>query len=550
MANVQDIQSKLDALSSEYAASLSSKLNNIDALWQRVRVNNKTKDISELLFLCHKLAGSCASFGFKDLSANARTLEIELNTYLEEHTDNKNVIWDETTRLKFAKLLDKLLTETQCQETITNCINTEFTKETSLEADNKILIYIQEKNRMVVDELMSKLVSYNYNVRNFSSLKDLNQAILDTPPDVVIIDNTLFNTSTKKTLVDLKKTYHFKIIHLANSGDFNERLEAVRIGVDNYFTKPVDFSAVIDSLDKLSTNPSTAPSKVLIADDSISTSQFYALALKSVDIETKVVNDPFKVMEEVIDFKPELILLDLNMPKCNGLELAAVIRQQENYISIPIVFLSGETDSQKQLETLEIGADEFLEKPINANHLISIVKNKIIRYRQLSSYMHNDSLTGILNHTSILTALDTEIARAKREQSNLSYAMIDIDFFKKVNDSYGHHTGDLVLKNISRFIRQNLRITDYVGRYGGEEFVAIFPGIDAAKAVAVMQKILDNFSLIEFTHLNHKFKVTFSCGVSDYITFQTAGKIIDAADKALYEAKASGRHCIKLATPD
>jgi len=252
-------------------------------------------------------------------------------------------------------------------------------------------------------------------------------------------------------------------------------------------------------------------------------------------------------MEAVIEFKPELILLDLHMPKCSGLELAAVIRQQENYISTPIVFLSGETDAQKQLETLEMGADEFLTKPVKVDRLIAVVKNKIIRYRQISAYMHNDSLTGLLNHTSILVALDTEISRAQRASENVSYAMIDIDYFKPINDTYGHHMGDMVIKNTSRFIKQNLRVTDSVGRYGGEEFVAILPGIDAKRSAAVMQKILDAFSVIDFVHFNHKFNISFSCGIADYATYNKANMIIDAADKALYVAKQDGRSLIRIA---
>jgi len=236
------------------------------------------------------------------------------------------------------------------------------------------------------------------------------------------------------------------------------------------------------------------------------------------------------------------------MPKCSGLELASVIRQQGNYLSTPIIFLSSETDTQKQLSALEIGADEFLNKPVNVDHLIAVVKNKIVRYRQLSTFMHNDSLTGLLNHTSILSTLDTELARAKREDSNFSYVMIDIDFFKNINDTYGHYMGDMVIKSISRYIKQNLRVTDSVGRYGGEEFVAILPGIDTAMATKVMQKILDGFSKVDFVHFNHKFNVTFSCGIADYSTSSTANEIIDAADKALYVAKNDGRHCIRTAT--
>ncbi len=548
MANAETIQEKLQALQDNFAANLPAKLQDIETIWMRVRIDNQDKDISEIIFLCHKLAGAGTSFGFKNISDNARLLENALKDIQHNPDIKGHAPWDDCIRSTIESYVQQLISkENQQQITIKEIATKELKPDKQKkEQDEPLVVYIQEKNRLVVNELTSKFKTYRYNVRNFSSLEDLKCAIQDNAPDVVIIDSTLFNTQTKKILTAFKKKYYFKIIHLASTGYFNERLEAVRMGVDYYFTKPVDFSPIIDIIDSLSEKQVITSSKVLIVDDSISTSQFYALSLENVGIQTKVVTDPFMVMDELIDFKPELILLDLHMPKCSGLELAAVIRQQKNYISTPIIFLSAETNAQKQLETLEVGADEFLTKPVNVKHLIGVIKNKLARYHQLSAYMHNDSLTGLLNHTSIIASLDTEIARAKRKNSNLSYAMIDIDYFKKANDTYGHHMGDMVIKNLARFLKQSLRITDSVGRYGGEEFVAILPGIDATVAKSVIQKILDNFSRIEFVHFNHKFNVTFSCGITDYLASDSASEIIESADKALYVAKKDGRNCIRV----
>jgi len=538
MVDKQDIQEKLNALNLHYAAELPAKLDTIAATWQGVCASNNVKDITRLTSLCHKLSGSGSSFGFKNVSDNARAIEIELKTLLKKNTQNSTTLIDDDTRLRLDTLISRLTNETQLQNS------------TTVSDNDKTLVYIYEKDSLIVDELTSRLSSYNYNVQGFLSINDLQQAILVKPPGVVIIDSTLFNPTANKLLINLKHDYQFSVIHLADSSNFSERLKAVRSGANYYFTRPVEFSALIDTLDTVSENNKVTSSKVLIVDDNEPNAQFYSLSLETVGVETKIVTDPFKVMDEVIEFKPDLILLDLHMPKCSGLELAAVIRQQENYISMPIIFLSAETDKEKQLETLDTGADEFLTKPINANHLIAVVKNKIIRYRRLSSYMHNDSLTGLLNHSSVLSTLDTEISRVQRQQTKLSFAMIDIDLFKSINDNYGHHMGDVVIKSLARFIKQNLRVTDFVGRYGGEEFAAILPGIDATTAATVIQKILDSFSQIEFTHFEHKFKVTFSCGIADYATFTTAREFIDAADKALYAAKDAGRNCIRLANSD
>lgn len=546
MTKAQTIKEKLQALSDDFAASLPAKLTKIDTIWQQVRSTNQAEDINDLIFFCHRLAGSGTSFGFKDVSEYARCIEVALVNLHNANDVSSPAVWNDASRIEIAGLVEQLLAANNAQKE--DISNTDTFKEKLKPAadDGKPLIYLQEKNNLVLAELTSKLETYNYDTQNFSQLKDLKAAFKNNPPNSLLIDSTLFKADTRQLLMNLKQDYQFTLIHLADSNSFKDRLEAVRIGVDFYFTKPIDASNIIDTLDNINESELAAPARVLIVDDSISTSRFYALSLQSKGIQTKVVTDPFEVMDAVIEFKPELILLDLYMPKCSGLELAAVIRQQESYISTPIIFLSGETNAQKQLETLEMGADEFLTKPINVEQLIAVVKNKVIRYRQLSAYMHNDSLTGLLNHTSILSVLDTEIARAKRESSNISYAMIDIDFFKKVNDSYGHHMGDMVIKGIARFLKQRLRITDYVGRYGGEEFVAILPGVDATQTATIIQKILDAFFKIDFVHFNHKFNVSFSCGIADYASCPSASEIIDAADKALYVAKQDGRHCIRV----
>ncbi len=547
MANALTIQEKLQALSDDFAARLPEKLEQINALWQQLCATNQQQDFDELIFYCHKLAGSGTSFGFKKVSEYARTIETTLVNLRDNPDETTRIILNDGTRNKLALTVEKLLSQATAKKN-DNTKNTLRRQKLKAQSEDEIhLIYIQEKNSMVLAELTSKLETYNYKVRHFSQLDDLKEAFNTNIPAALIIDSTMAKADTKDLLAELKNNYQFTLIHLADNGNFKERLAAVRIGVDYYFTKPVDASNIIDTLDHVTDYKLSIPARVLIVDDSISTSQFYALSLQSKNIETKIITNPFEVLDAVIEFKPELILLDLHMPDCNGLELAAVIRQQESYIGIPIIFLSAETDVLKQLETLKIGADEFLTKPINIEQLIAVVQNKVVRYRLLSSYMHNDSLTGLLNHTSILSVLDTEIARAKREANNVSYAMIDIDFFKNVNDSYGHHMGDVVIKSLSRFLKQNLRVTDSVGRYGGEEFVAILPGIDASQAAPVMQKILDSFSKIDFVHFNHKFNVSFSCGIADYVHCQSSSEIIDSADKALYVAKEEGRHCIRVA---
>jgi diguanylate cyclase (GGDEF)-like protein len=165
----------------------------------------------------------------------------------------------------------------------------------------------------------------------------------------------------------------------------------------------------------------------------------------------------------------------------------------------------------------------------------------------LRSFMVRDSLTGLLNHTAIKDQLDGEVAWAIREKKPLSFAMVDIDHFKLVNDSYGHPVGDRVIKSLSRLLKQRLRTSDLVGRYGGEEFAVVLVNADGPTAMKVLDTIRDDFSQLRHLAEGKEFPVTFSCGIADVSQFPDATKLSDAADKALYKAKHAGRNRVMLA---
>jgi diguanylate cyclase (GGDEF)-like protein len=340
---------------------------------------------------------------------------------------------------------------------------------------------------------------------------------------------------------------HVPVVFLSSRYDLLARLHAVRAGGAAYFTKPVDVSALVDKLDSMTSGVAPEPYRVLIVEDSPALSAFYAFTLQQAGMVVQVVNEPLNLLESLNDFTPELILMDMYMPEVNGLELARVIRQDAAFVSVPIVFLSGEQDLDKQFEAINLGVDDFLTKPIQPQHLILSAKSRIERYRMLRSYMVRDSLTGLLNHTKTKEQLDIEFTRAVRHNRPMAFVMVDLDHFKSVNDTYGHPTGDRVIKSLSRLLRQRLRQSDLVGRFGGEEFAVILTETDSATAVNLMDEIREAFARIRQQSDDKEFSVTFSCGIATYPgTVNSASELNSLADKALYEAKHGGRNRVVL----
>jgi diguanylate cyclase (GGDEF)-like protein len=180
--------------------------------------------------------------------------------------------------------------------------------------------------------------------------------------------------------------------------------------------------------------------------------------------------------------------------------------------------------------------------------LVASVSITAERYRQLRRWMTRDSLTALLNHTHIIEELEREVALAHKECRLLSYAMVDIDHFKLVNDSHGHAVGDRVIKCLSRLLRGGMGKPNAVGRYGGEEFAVILSGQTLMRAAQKMDELRQSFSqLTQRSPVADDFHSTISIGVAQLKDGMTAQQLIDAADLALYQAKAAGRNQVGLA---
>ncbi|MBI2786848.1 MAG: diguanylate cyclase, partial [Legionella longbeachae] len=260
------------------------------------------------------------------------------------------------------------------------------------------------------------------------------------------------------------------------------------------------------------------------------------------DMITRAITNPLELLKEFELFQPDLLLMDIYMPECTGLELAALLRKDRKYTKIPIIFLSTEDDKNKKLSAISLGGDDFLTKPIAPQDLVSAVRARSNRASILNYYMTTDSLTGLLNHSSILNRLNIEIVKAKQENMSLSFVMLDIDNFKLINDTYGHPFGDTVIKKLASLLMVNLRNRDSVGRYGGEEFALILPGASLANSRKICENLLCQFSQYCFTVNNHDVYMTVSAGVSGFTGNNDTNGIINQADQALYKAKQNGRN--------
>ncbi len=415
------------------------------------------------------------------------------------------------------------------------------------------LVYILTDDPTFGKGLARQIKYFGYDVQIVDELSRLKNPIAEHRTVAILVDiPTLDKSSLNGGQFENNEQWSqisAPLIFMSDHGDQELRLKTIHAGGVAFLKKPINLANLIDKLDELNTQYEADPHRILIVEDQETVANYYQMVLKMANMETQVAVDPRRVLQQIQEFHPDLILMDLYMPEIDGIKLAKLIRQIDDYISTPIIFLSSEEDFSKQIEALNLGADDFLTKPIKASHLVALVKSRLERLRVLRSYMVRDSLTGLLNHTSFRGQLIQNIIRAQRQNATLALAMLDIDHFKNVNDTYGHPIGDGVLKSLSRLLKQRLRRSDLLGRYGGEEFVALMFDVDENNALYLMDEIRQLFSdLRHYSPNKGIFTTTFSSGIATFPRFDNANALIDAADQALYAAKTAGRNQVLLAS--
>ena len=297
-------------------------------------------------------------------------------------------------------------------------------------------------------------------------------------------------------------------------------------------------------------------SDILIVDDNVTNCEVLQRRLSMQGLTCRTAYDGNTAIAEVFKKTPDLILLDVILPDINGLELLKTFRKEHNSESLPVIMVSAFNDVDSISKCIQLGAQDYLPKPINGTILLAKVvaslERKFWREREkeLVDKLHiqatTDQLTGIYNRRVIFEALDEAMDNSRQSKDRqFATIMFDIDFFKQVNDSYGHAGGDAVLISFAKLLQTEISSPNIVGRIGGEEFLAIlYLDPDQAKefCTKLIKKINNNVVNFEGTDI----KISSSGGVAFSTETETSADLTNKADERLYEAKKDGRNRFKL----
>jgi two-component system cell cycle response regulator len=402
--------------------------------------------------------------------------------------------------------------------------------------------------------------------------------------DVVLLDVMMPGMDGFEVCRQIKTnplTHHLPVIMVTALDQPSDRVRGLDVGADDFLTKPVSDVALVARVrslarlkmmtDELRMRAVTSREigiqspereaiaetgrngRILLVDDRAASSERLSAMLKGEHvIDVKV--DPNEAVIHAAEGNYDLLIISLGLENFDGLRLCSQVRSLERTRNLPMLAISEGENNARLVRGLEIGVNDFLLRPVDKNELLARVRTQIRKKRyterlrdnvQLSIEMAiTDPLTGLYNRRYMESHLGSLVEQAASRGKPLTVLILDIDYFKAINDTHGHDAGDDVLREFSVRIRKSIRGIDLACRYGGEEFVIVMPETDMAVATMVAERLRRRIATEPFPiqQGSSELEVTISAGISSLGTDDSAAKILKRADQALYRAKRDGRN--------
>ncbi|MEJ1969577.1 MAG: PleD family two-component system response regulator [Rhizomicrobium sp.] len=449
---------------------------------------------------------------------------------------------------------------------------------------------------LVVDDILSnvKLLEAKLTAEYFEVVSAFNgleclAKMEQATPDIVLLDVMMPGMDGFEVCRRIKsnpKTAHIPVVMVTALDQPSDRVAGLEAGADDFLTKPVDDAALfarVRSLvrlkmmtDELRMRETTGQSmglidpattlmdanptgRILIIEDRPESVAWFAQALQP-GHEVASVDTFEEALVRVRGGDYDLIVVSLGMRGFDGLRLCSQLRSLPEGRNVPILVVVTDGDRRKLNQALEMGVNDYLTRPVDKNELVARVRTQLRKKRYQDRLRHNvqlslemaitDQLTGLHNRRYMARHLDNLVASAGRTAKPLAFLIMDVDFFRDVNNNHGHDIGDEVLKEFANRISANVRGIDLACRYGGEEFVVVMPDTDLSLAYSIAERLRKSIETtpIAISRAPHKLNITISIGIAaTQGTADTGEALLHRADQALYSAKRNGRNRVVTA---
>lgn len=455
-------------------------------------------------------------------------------------------------------------------------------------------ILVVDDNPLNVKLLAAKLAHDYYIVvtaeNGVAALK-----IIETQcPDIILLDAMMPEMDGFETCKAIKSnptTAHVPVVIVTALSDVADRVKGLQAGADDFLTKPINDTALMARVRSLlrfkmvmdewrlrevtsgqfmdqtpgqeADLAAFAGGEVLILEDNAHERQILMQMLSAISVRVTFANTVVEAAATAQLGTCDLVFASLDLKDEDGLLICPQLRTHEVTRQIPILLMANESDMTKVAKGLDLGANDYLMRPIDSNELLARTRTQLRHKRHYDRLRKNysdslalslvDPLTGAFNRRYLDAHLPKMLARSKTSMKPLSTLMIDIDYFKKVNDNYGHDSGDTVLKSVASNIMNSLRPTDLVVRMGGEEFAVIMPETDLLSALTIADRLRERIEKLSVSIRSgsQNLSVTVSIGGAciDEGEHSDVHALLKRADEALYKAKNSGRNRVEGEEP-
>jgi diguanylate cyclase (GGDEF)-like protein len=418
-------------------------------------------------------------------------------------------------------------------------------------ANGRVRVFVLGEKGGLTTELGSALGRIDSDVHFFADVQSLLQEVHEELPTVVIADTAMLPEmpplSAEIIRLRSQMSLNIPLLFISNSSAMQLRVDAIRAGGDGYFVSPLDAEAIAAQIRDMAMPDLHGSYRVVIVEDDPTQADFAGSILRKAGMEVLQLTDPSRLIDKLREFRPDLILMDIYMPEVNGIELTTVIRDYPEFVAIPIVFLSGEQNTDKQLDALSVGGDDFIAKPIRPKHLQAVVQTRIRRARQLKNATghpaKHDRVTGLFSRQHFLDKI-ARFLDGHSGQTTAAILAIRPDNIDALREKLGVGGTDHLISDFGAVIDQNVLGTDLAARIGEHEFGALIKRDTPQELQTAAQQLVERIAATEFADQS---KLTGSIGFCLIDDSQSdANGVINRAVAACEEGQRAGGNRLTL----
>lgn len=514
----RDPMKKLAALREDYSRKLPAKLQQVTDLWNKCCYFNwSTEALVVLHNLVHSLAGGGKTFGYPALSDAAKQLEAQLETIVQSPH-----VPDDQQKSHISQLVAALPVSLQAAQTVVTEPTIAEAAKPKVEVQRaQQLIWVVDDDTHMANYLASQLQMSGFAAQPCHHLTELFDGIKQQTPAAVVLD-IMFPEGSLSGIDAVEKLRSITgertpVVFVSSRSDMTARLRAFRAGGDAYFTKPADPAGLVQKLDELVTAQSKKSHRILVVDDDADLGNYFKQVLETEGMVVQVLTKPLNVIQEVMQFEPDLVLLDLTMPHVDGFELAGVLRQENKLVDLPIVFLTGVTDPAARSKADTLGVNGFLSKPVDDAQLIRVVKHQVSESRRVSSKIKQasqyDTASGLANRKYFLANLEQAIAGIDTSHSNPGMIYITLDHFDKIRNQVGIVGLASLFDAFADRIQQQLATQELAAQLAEGVFALLTRADEEEAILARAQELYKAVFEQPVTYADHSLSLTGSVGV-------------------------------------